>query len=120
MSYPGPHAYPGFPGSACSTGMAWGMPATMSRYTVLAYPGYQSAVSNWQIRQAEYEQLMGSSLAGPAQTQPMGSGYEAMFDAYYRAARAVPPSPTVQLHDSPNLKWLRGRVDEIRVPLENL
>ena len=41
------------------------------------------------------------------QTKLVYSGYQ---------PQPVPPSPT----DSPNLKWLRGRVDEIRVPLENL
>ena len=92
MSYPGPHTYQSFPGSACSTGLAWGMTTSRSLHTVLKLSNYQ-----WS------EQFMGMTrMPVPATHKP------------------VPPSSTVQLHDSPNLKWLRRRIDEIRVPLENL
>ena len=98
MSYPGPHAYPSFPGSA------YLMPLVRSHQTVDS--GYQQAnAQQWYTRQAEYERFMGGSLASQTQAPK---------------PKPVPPSLTIQLHDSPNLKWLRGRVDEIRVPLENL
>ena len=88
---------PSFPGYSYSASTAWGMPTARSLQTTLAYPGYQSIAQ----QQMDYTRLA-----------------QGLYPAPTPKLKPVPPSPTVQ--DSPNLKWLRGRVDEIRVPLEGL